>query len=176
MRNLIFNYLVYVVYFLGMGLVSSGIVLMPFNATRYSAILITGLVLFISGSIFNEIVINKHKLSFSQIVKLTIVTLTLAIGIGMISGGISHFKESPTYVSYLIPLGIVISLISFSIKNNYKLETNKRVSLVVIIVIVAIVLHFILRIMGAGITGTGGDIFNNTNNMNNTNDMGNMHK
>ncbi|MHC1684765.1 MAG: hypothetical protein AB6733_17770 [Clostridiaceae bacterium] len=175
MRNLIFNYLVYVVYFLGMGLVSSGIVLMPFNITRYSAILITGLVLFISGSIFNEIVINKHKLSFSQIVKLTIVTLTLAIGIGMISGGISHFKESPTYVSYLIPLGIVISLISFSIKNNYKLETNKRVSLVVIIVIVAIVLHFILRIMGAGITGTGGDIFNNTNNMNNTNDMGNMH-
>lgn len=169
MRNLIFNYLVYVVYFLGMGLVSSGIVLMPFNMVRYSTILVTGLLLFISGSIFNEIIINKNRLSFLQVIRLTIVTLSLAIGIGMISGGISHFKESPTYVSYLIPLGIVISITSFSIKNNYKLEKNERITLLVIIIVFAIVVHFLLSILGSNFLGNGGDIFNNMNNMNNMN-------
>jgi len=102
-KKLIYKYLVYIIYFLGIGMVSSGIVLMPFNYVRYSIILSIGLGLFITGSVFNEVVIDKHHLTLWESVKLIVVSLTLAIGIGMISGGISHFKESPNYVSYLIP-------------------------------------------------------------------------
>ncbi|MBK1812321.1 hypothetical protein JHL18_16985 [Clostridium sp. YIM B02505] len=167
MSNLIFSYLVYIVYFLGMGLVSSGIVLMPFNIMRYSAILLTGLILFISGTIFNEIVINKKKLSFVEITKLIIVSLSLAIGIGMISGGISHFKESPRYVSYLIPTGIIISLISFTIKNNYKLNKQSKIILAIAVLIIAVVVHSSLSYFASSMLGNGGDIFNNMNNMDN---------
>jgi len=40
MKNLIYKYLVYIIYFLGIGMTSSGIVLMPFNVMRYSIILL----------------------------------------------------------------------------------------------------------------------------------------
>jgi hypothetical protein len=165
MKKLIFNYMVYVIYFLGIGLVSSGIVLMPFNPMRYSIILTTGLTLFIAGSFFNEVVINKHKLSAKEIFTLLLLSLTLAIGIGMISGGISHFKESPVYASYLIPLGIVLSLLSFTYKNNYKLLKKEKMILIVGVFLIAIVLHLILGVMGASITGQGGDIFNSMDSM-----------
>lgn len=161
-KKLIYNYLVYVIYFLGIGMVSSGIVLMPFNAIRYSIILSTGLVLFIVGSIFNEVVINKHHLSFKESIKLVIISLTLAIGIGMISGGISHFKESPVYVSYLIPMGIIISCISFAIKNNYKLSKNEKIGLIVVLIAIGVMLHFSLGILADHLmidATNGGDIF-----------------
>ncbi|PKM56669.1 MAG: hypothetical protein CVU98_10040 [Firmicutes bacterium HGW-Firmicutes-3] len=113
MKNALSRYLIYVVYFLGIGMVSSGIVLMPFNAIRYGTILTIGLLLFSTGSFINEVVLDKKQLTITQRIQLIFVSLTLAIGIGMISGGIAHFKESPTYVTYLIPLGIVISFVSF---------------------------------------------------------------
>jgi hypothetical protein len=161
-KKLISNYIVYIVYFLGIGMTSSGIVLMPFNAVRYSVILGIGLVLFLAGSMFNEVVINHHKLSFKETIKLAVVSLTLAIGIGMISGGISHFKESPVYVSYLIPIGIVISFISFAIKNNYRLEKRVILSLGIGIIIFTLSLHFALGLLGSLLLPDmipGGDIF-----------------
>jgi hypothetical protein len=143
-------------------MVSSGIVLMPFNAMRYSIILSTGLILFIAGSIFNEVIINEHHLSAKESIKLVLTSLTLAIGIGMISGGISHFKESPIYVSYLIPIGIIVSFISFAIKNNYELSKNQKTTLIIALIIIAVLLHFSLGIMADYLmpnSNPGGDIF-----------------
>lgn len=138
---------------------------MPFNAVRYSIILVCGLILYISGTIFNEIVVNKKKLSFMEVAKLVAVSLSLAIGIGMISGGISHFKESPKYVSYLIPTGIMLSSISFTIKNNFKLDKQSKIKLSVVLVIIVLALHLTLSIFASDMLGNGGDIFNNMENM-----------
>ena len=143
--KLVMNYIVYVVYFLGIGLVSSGIVLLPFNPLRYSIVLGCGLLLFLIGSIINEVVLTKHKLNMKQSIKLVIVSLTLAMGIGMISGGISHFKELPDYVIYLIPIGLVISFISYLVKNNYRFSNKGKVSIAFGICIVALLLHLGLR-------------------------------
>ena len=163
MKKVIYKYLVYIIYFLGIGMTSSGIVLMPFNHVRYSIILSIGLGLFLTGSVFNEVVINKQHLSVTESVKLVVVSLALAIGIGMISGGISHFNESPRYVSYLIPLGIVISFISFIIKNNFQLTKREKLIMFVGVIIIAVVIHIILSIMATNasmIMPPGGDIFN----------------
>ncbi|MDQ0194155.1 hypothetical protein [Paenibacillus wynnii] len=162
MKNMIYKYLVYVIYFLGIGMTSSGIVLMPFNAVRYSIILIIGLSLFLAGSIFNEIVINHHKMNAAESVKLITLSLTLALGIGMISGGISHFKESPMYVAYLIPMGIVISFISFILKNNLKLPKKEQMLMYSGVVAVASVLFIILFFSASSSSMNmtpGGDIF-----------------
>jgi hypothetical protein len=161
-KNLIYKYLVYIVYFLGIGMTSSGIVLMPFNYVRYSIIMVIGLGLFLTGSIFNELVINKTRLSASESVKLVVFSLTLAIGIGMISGGISHFKESPRYVSYLIPLGIIISFISFAIKNNIKLSESEKLIIFTSVVVFALFIHIGLVIAAENAVMSmppGGDIF-----------------
>jgi Cu+-exporting ATPase len=159
--KLVMNYIVYVIYFVGIGMVSSGIVLMPFNFTRYITVLIVGLLLFITGSLINEVVLNHNKLSVKETIKLISGALTLAIGIGMISGGISHFKELPNYVIYLMPLGIVISFISFAIKNKYKFNNKTKGVLGVGIVIVAVIVHLGLSYIANNLLGDiepGGDM------------------
>jgi hypothetical protein len=141
---------------------SSGIVLMPFNVVRYSIILSIGLGLFIAGSVFNEVVIDKQRLSAFESIKLVVLSLTLAIGIGMISGGISHFKESPTYVSYLIPLGIIVSFISFTVKNNFKLSKKEKLIVFAGVIIFAIIIYIALSVMAGNMMidmAPGGDIF-----------------
>lgn len=163
MKNLVYKYLVYIIYFLGIGMTSSGIVLMPFNIMRYSIILFIGLSLFIAGSVFNEVVIDNHHMSANESIKLVIFSLTLAIGIGMISGGISHFKESPIYVSYLIPLGIIISFISFAFKNNFTLNKKEKFITFTCITIFAIIVFIGLSMAANNMMMNmtpGGDIFN----------------
>lgn len=165
MKKAIYKYLVYVIYFLGIGMTSSGIVLMPFNHVRYGIVLVIGLGLFLAGSIFNEIVIDKHNLSKPESIRLVFLSLILALGIGMISGGISHYKESPVYVSYLIPMGIFLSFISFMLKNNLDIFAKNKVKLLVGIGLVSIILYFVLSLtivsMGSPM---GGDIFKNSMN------------
>lgn len=162
MKNAIHKYLVYVTYFLGIGMTSSGIVLMPFNAIRYSIILIIGLSLFLTSSIFNEIVVEKHQLTISQSIRLSVLSLGLALGIGMISGGIAHFKESPLYVAYLIPFGILISFISFMLKNHEKVFVEFRLKMLSVITILAICLFGALYFSAQAeiqVTPKGGDVF-----------------
>lgn len=161
MKNLIYKYLVYIVYFLGAGLTSSGIVLMPFNSIRYSIILSIGLGLFVAGSMFNELVVDRHSLSTSESAKLIGLSLSLAIGIGMISGGISHFKESPVYVSYLIPTGVVISFISYILKSKTSLSRAQWMKVSIGVFALALILHGGLSISATNMAGQspGGDIF-----------------
>jgi hypothetical protein len=161
MKNALSRYLIYVVYFLGIGMVSSGIVLMPFNPTRYGIILVVGLLLFSTGSFINEVVLDKKQLTITQRVQLIVVSLTLAIGIGMISGGIAHFKESPTYVTYLIPLGIVISFVSFLIKHSFKLTKKELVWTATLLLLIALSTHTGLYLAAdtMNMINDGGDIF-----------------
>lgn len=161
LKNALMRYLVYIVYFLGIGMVSSGIVLMPFNALRYGTILVIGLVLFSTGSFINEIVLEKKQMSAMERLKLVLVSLTLAIGIGMISGGIAHFKESPVYVTYLIPLGIIISFISFMLKNNYKLTNREKAGVAIALTVVSLTVHTGLSVaaMQLDTSEKGGDVF-----------------
>ena len=80
----------------------------------------------------------------------------------MISGGISHFKESPVYASYLIPLGIAISLVSFAIKNNFRLNKKDSVILALPVSVCLIILHVTLGFLGTYLFSDipmGGDIF-----------------
>lgn len=143
---------------------SSGIVLMPFNPMRYSIILGVGLSLFITGSVFNEVVIDKHNLSALQSIRLILLSLTLAIGIGMISGGISHFKESPSYVSFLIPLGIIISFTSFTLKNNFELAKKQKTITFAVVIAFAILVFIGLSFVASMMMDmpSGGDIFNSS--------------
>lgn len=166
MKNAIYKYLVYVIYFLGIGMTSSGIVLMPFNHVRYGIVLIIGLGLFLAGSFFNEVIIDKHNLTKKESVKLLLLSLILALGIGMISGGISHYKESPVYVSYLIPFGIFLSFISFIIKNNFELFSKNKFKLLIGILVISLIIYVILNLTIVNMAmPMGGDIFKGHSNM-----------
>ncbi|OEH84443.1 hypothetical protein BHU72_09500 [Desulfuribacillus stibiiarsenatis] len=166
LKKLVSMYVIYVVYFLGIGMTSSGIVLMPFNFIRYSTVLLFGLLLFTAGSYINEFVIDKKQISVSKVLKLIFSSLGLAIGIGMISGGIAHFKEAPIYVSYLIPSGIVISLLSFTVKNEYSLTGKEAIVLIFGSMIISAIIftglyHMATNYLESPDAKKGGDIFMN---------------
>ncbi len=80
----------------------------------------------------------------------------------MISGGISLFKESPSYVSYLIPLGIIISFVSFTFKNNFELSKKQKLMTFIVVFTFALLVFIGLSFAASMMMKmpSGGDIFN----------------
>jgi FtsH-binding integral membrane protein len=83
-KDAVFPYLVYVLFFLGMGLTSGAIVHMPIDPSKYTIILFIGMAVFVVASLLNETVIDKKNLSVISTIRLVIFSLLLSIGIGMI--------------------------------------------------------------------------------------------
>ena len=118
-KNIILSFLSYLALFVGTGFISGSIVHSGdlSQIPKYTIIGITGVSLFLAGSFVQEFIINKQATK-TGIIKFFFFSLLLSIGIGMISGGTQHFSDFPLYSSYLIPLGLILSLIAFLFKNN----------------------------------------------------------
>ncbi len=152
----LFPYIVYVMFFLGMGLTSGSIVHMPLDPHKYTIVLFVGMGVFVIASLLNETVIDKKHLSFLSTVRLVIFSLFLSVGIGMISGGIQHFEDVLDYAGYLIPGGIMLSLIGFLFKNNIKLHIKAAVPIFTVVLVLVISLSFSLKSLAASMPKTGG--------------------
>lgn len=138
-------YLAYVGFFLGIGLVSGSVVHFPGNPIRYAIIGTVGILLFIISSLVDEIVIKKRHLKESGILRVILFSVVLSVGIGMISGAIQHFTDTPTYAAILIPTGIVVSLFGFLLKNQIRLTKAILGWSVLCLLIVCIPLGLTLR-------------------------------
>lgn len=114
-------YLAYVGFFLGIGLVSGSVVHFPGNPGRYAIIGSIGILLFVAASLVDEIVIKKRHLKEKGILRVILFSVVLSAGIGMISGAIQHFTDTPKYAAALIPTGIIVSLFGFLLKNQVRL-------------------------------------------------------
>lgn len=123
------EYLVYVGLFVGTGFLSGAIVHFPLNPIRFAVIGTVGAAIFVASSVINETVLNKKPTGQTDIVRLIIFSLVLALGIGMISGGVQHFDEVPAYASKLIPLGVLLSLVGYLLKNGISLAGRQRFKL-----------------------------------------------
>lgn len=139
-------YLVYIGLFIGTGFLSGSIVHFPLNHTRFSIIGALGAFIFVTASTINEAYFNKRNFKEEGIVKIMVFSLVLSIGIGMISGGVQHFDEEALYASYLIPLGILVSLIGYMLKNNLNLGIKKLGLIVGILIILLLPIGFGLHI------------------------------
>lgn len=155
-KEAIFPYIVYVMFFLGMGLTSGSIVHMPLDPHRYTIVLFVGMGIFVIASLLNETVIDKKHLSLLSTIRLVIFSLLLSVGIGMISGGIQHFEDVLDYAGYLIPGGIMLSLVGFLFKNNLKLGIKAAAPLFTIVIVLLISLSFSLRNLASSMPKTEG--------------------
>jgi YVTN family beta-propeller protein len=148
-KDAVFPYLVYVLFFLGMGLTSGSIVHMPIDPHKYTIILFVGMAVFVVASLLNETVIDKKNLSVVSTIRLVVFSLLLSVGIGMISGGIQHFEDVVKYAAYLIPGGILLSFISYLFRYNINLGFKKATPLFAILLITIISLSFTLKLVAA---------------------------
>ncbi|GAW28519.1 hypothetical protein [Carboxydocella sp. ULO1] len=137
MQPVFFPYFVYLMFFLSIGMLSGSIVHMPLNPGRYSIIMSIALVVFVTASYLNEVKIDKKNMTPWETAKFLFFSLILSIGIGMISGGIQHFDEEPLYASYLIPFGLVLSFISYVLKNKIALPWKRFAAAFAVILVLA---------------------------------------
>lgn len=132
-QTIVIPFVTYLFLFVGMGLVAGSVV--HFGETdqipRFLAIGILGMVIFVVGSYIQESLLNTNNLQKEGAVKYVLYSLLLAIGIGMISGGTQHFLDFPTYASYLLPVGFLLALIAYVLRNNLNL-TRKGWSVLLI--------------------------------------------
>jgi len=150
--KLFFPFATYVFLFVGTGFISGAVVHSGDVEAlyRYMAIGVVGVFLFVLGSYVQEVIYDKKNLKEEGVLPFLFFSLLLSLGIGMISGGTQHFIDFPQYASFLIPAGIVIALIAFTLKNNIHLTQSKWVSMLV------------TAVLGAGILWGGLNSFAST--------------
>ena len=145
-------YLAYVGFFLGIGLVSGSVVHFPGNPVRYAIIGSIGVILFVISSLMDEIVIKKRNLKENAIFRVILFSVVLSMGIGMISGAIQHFTDTPKYAAILIPVGIIVSLFGFLLKNQIRLTKAILGWSALCLLIVCIPLGITLNVLAEDIT------------------------
>lgn len=111
-------YLVYVLSFVGAGMVSGGVVHYPLNESFYGTLAIIGGLIFAVGSVANEILSGKGFPNFGKALSIIFSSLLLSFGIGMLSGGIQHFTDFPKRAAILVPSGIALSFLAFTVKSE----------------------------------------------------------
>lgn len=123
-------YLVYVLLFVGAGMVSGGVVHYPLNKSFYGILTVVGGIVFVIGSLTDELLSGKGLPKPAALFSLIVTSLLLSFGIGMLSGGIQHFTDFPPRAAVLVPLGITLSFIAFCFKSNlFRRDSIKKVSI-----------------------------------------------
>lgn len=145
LHKIIAPYLVYIGLFIGTGFLSGSIVHYPLNHVRFGSIGALGAIIFSAASTINEAYFNKRNFKEEGVIKIIIFSLILSIGIGMVSGGVQHFDEEALYASYLIPIGIFVSLVGYMLKNNLDLGLRKLTLITAIAIVILLPLGFGLR-------------------------------
>lgn len=146
LKDIIPSYAVYMGLFIGTGFLSGAIVHLPLNPVRFAIIGLIGAIIFVASSTLNELKILKREASHEEIVKLILFSILLALGVGMISGGVQHFDEVPVYASKLIPAGVILSLIGFVLKNGINLHRTQTMKLTVAALVFVAVLGTSLNV------------------------------
>jgi drug/metabolite transporter (DMT)-like permease len=109
----------------GAGFLSGAIVHIPLDPLKFIIIGLIGLVFFVGSTIINELKITKQQTTAKSIVRLILFSSILAIGVGMIAGGIQHFTEFPSYLSKIIPIGIVLSITGYVLGHGINLKEDQ---------------------------------------------------
>ena len=122
-------YLVYVLLFVGAGMVSGGVVHYPLNEGFYGVLAVLGGLVFVFGSLANELLSERGLPKAGALASLILTSLLLSFGIGMLSGGIQHFTDFPSRAALLVPAGITLSFIAYCFKANlFKKTAIKKVA------------------------------------------------
>ncbi len=111
------QYFQYVTSYIGIVLMGGAIVHLPAAPKRYAILAMIGAAVFLVSSYF-EIKKKRSQDPNFGIWAYMLVSFFLSIGLGMISGSIQHFLDTPMYSSILLTAGFFISAFAFYIREN----------------------------------------------------------
>ncbi|MEK7545069.1 MAG: hypothetical protein AAB551_02975 [Patescibacteria group bacterium] len=152
-KTIIFPFLTFITMFLGAGFISGAIVHLGEGVNPWDvSILFIGVALFIIGHYIQEFIYNKKDLKEAGTVKFIFFSLLLSLGIGMASGGIQHFVDTPKYSANLIPIGLFLGAIAYTLKNNIALAKSQWRVLTLSTLLFSIVSWGVLTITAANMS------------------------
>lgn len=134
MQRIFVPFFTFIALFIGTGFVSGSIVHMGEGINPWDLSLLTiGVMLFVSGSVFQDIQQGMKRIRGEGIILFLLLSLLLSIGIGMASGGMQHFVDTPSYSAILIPIGLGIGFIAFVLKERITLTRKEWIMIVPIV-------------------------------------------
>lgn len=130
MQRIFVPFFTFVALFIGTGFVSGSIVHMGEGINPWDiSLLAIGVILFVSGSVFQDIQQGMKRIRGEGIALFLLLSLLLSIGIGMASGGMQHFVDTPSYSAILIPIGLGIGFIAFVLKERIALTRKEWITI-----------------------------------------------
>ncbi len=126
MHSLILSFLRFIALFLGTGFIAGSIVHLGEGVNVWDvSILSLGVLLFVTGSFAQERASGSVNIRKHGIVQFFILSFFLSVGIGMASGGMQHFVDTPSYSAVLIPLGFTLGFLAYLFKEGDALERRQ---------------------------------------------------
>jgi len=126
MQRIFVPFLTFIALFIGTGFVSGSIVHMGEGINPWDlSLLAIGILLFILGSVSQDMQQDWKRIRGEGIAAFLFLSLVLSIGIGMVSGGMQHFVDTPAYSAILIPLGLALGFMAFILKERIVLHTKE---------------------------------------------------
>lgn len=144
----------YVALFVGAGLISGSVVHYPLDPGRYLLIGAVGAVMFAAASAVHEA--RANLAGGADLARFIGASLVLALGIGMISGGIQHFSDIPGRAATLIPLGAALSLIAFAVRDGHRIAPDHLQALGVGTAVILLLTAVILGRIASGMPASEG--------------------
>lgn len=121
-RHLLLPFLAYFLLLASTSFIAGGIVHLGLgeNVAYYLALTVVGVVCFTIGNYLQEFVLRQNTRGTS-LGAFLLVSFVLSIGIGMVTGGVQHFLDNPSYSAVLIPVGLVLAVGAFTWREGVRL-------------------------------------------------------
>jgi len=126
MQRIFVPFFTFIALFIGTGFVSGSIVHMGEGINPWDlSLLAIGILFFILGSVSQDMQQDWKRIRGEGIAAFLFLSLVLSIGIGMVSGGMQHFVDTPAYSAILIPLGLALGFMAFILKERIVLHAKE---------------------------------------------------
>lgn len=114
------KYFADIFHYVGIGFISGAISHWFFSGARSLSMVAIWLILFFIGEI-----LQKEENSQTDYTKFIIVWIAYSLAIGMINWGFQHFLDSPERSLWIIPVGFLVSIGIFHLKENISFQEMK---------------------------------------------------
>lgn len=137
-----YAFFTYIAKYLGVALIAGSVVhigTLQNGVTRYVVLIGTGLILTIIGNI-KEAKEHGQKINLNYFLIIT----GLSFATGFLSGGIQHYLDNPSYAGILLGIGIIITYVTFFLKDKFKIEKKNLAVVVILAILFMLFSHYVM--------------------------------
>lgn len=145
----------YLLYFIGIGQVAGGLVHYEIDPPLYTALAAVGIIVFLMGTVINEVVLRSPRPSARKVGRVIGTGIVVALGLGMVSGGVQHFTSFPDRSVWMIPVGLVLAYIGF-VTHSPRGGLRRMLMVGALVAATAVAAFFMLAPLAESIAPVGG--------------------